>query len=40
MISQIQTAVHRSKETLMMDAIGAVSLVFMLFAALHLPVFT
>ena len=38
MLSQIKTAFTRSQSTILQDAAGAVSLVVMLVAALHLPV--
>ncbi len=37
MFDQIRTAAQRSRETLLADALGALSLIVMLFAALHLP---
>ncbi|WP_281253231.1 hypothetical protein [Puniceibacterium sediminis] len=40
MLDQIRTAIHRSQETLLPDAIGALSLIVMLVVGLHLPAFT
>ncbi|SHE53326.1 hypothetical protein SAMN05444339_101643 [Loktanella atrilutea] len=37
MAKDIKTAIHRSRETLLADAIGAASLVVMLFVGLSLP---
>ena len=37
MLTQIKTALHRSQDTLIQDALGAVSLVVILVVALHLP---
>lgn len=37
MLTQIKTALHRSQDTLIQDALGAVSLVVILMVALHLP---
>jgi hypothetical protein len=39
MYTQIKTAYIRSKDTLLQDAIGAVSIVLILLVALHLPSF-
>ena len=39
MYHQIKTAAARSQDTLLQDAIGAVSLIVMLVVALHLPSF-
>ncbi|MFZ5963743.1 hypothetical protein ACOXXX_12380 [Thalassococcus sp. BH17M4-6] len=38
MLTQIKSTVARSHDTLLQDAIGAVSLIVMLMVALHLPV--
>ena len=40
MIRDVRKAFQRSSATLVSDAIGAASLVVMLVAGLHLPVFT
>ena len=37
MISQITAAIHRTRNTLLVDSVGAAALVVMLLAALHLP---
>ena len=37
MLSQIKTIVERSQDTIWQDAIGAVALMVMLVAGLHLP---
>ena len=37
MAKDIKTAIHRSRDTLLADAIGAASLVVMLFVGLSLP---
>lgn len=37
MLAQIATALHRSRNTLLADAVGATALVVMLMVALHLP---
>ena len=37
MFDRIRSAVRRSQDTLVMDSIGALSLVVMLFVGLHLP---
>ncbi len=37
MMSQIKTALRRTQDTLLQDAIGAGALVVMLVVALHLP---
>lgn len=37
MLTQIKTALTRSADTLLQDAVGAASLVVMLVVALHLP---
>ena len=37
MLSQIETIVERSQDTIWQDAIGAVALMVMLVAGLHLP---
>ncbi|WP_322865803.1 hypothetical protein U5922_006135 [Aquicoccus sp. G2-2] len=37
MLTQIKTVLHRSQDTLWQDAIGAVSLMILLIAALHFP---
>ena len=39
MYKQIKTAYIRSQDTLLQDAIGAVSIVLILLVALHLPSF-
>lgn len=39
MIAQIKTAIHRSRDTLVQDAVGAGALVVMLLVGLHLPGF-
>jgi hypothetical protein len=39
MYTQIKTAYIRSQDTLLQDAIGAVSIVLILLVALHLPSF-
>lgn len=36
MLNQIKITMHRSRDTLLIDALGALSLVVMLVAALHL----
>ncbi|QFT63822.1 hypothetical protein SAMN05421853_105118 [Roseivivax halotolerans] len=36
MLDQIKTTIHRSQNTLLTDALGALSLVLMLVAGLHL----
>jgi hypothetical protein len=40
MIKQVKSALRSSDLTLVQDAIGAVALVVMLIAALHLPAFS
>lgn len=37
MLTQIKTALDRSRDTLLQDAAGAAALVVMLVASLHLP---
>ncbi|MDK3020369.1 hypothetical protein [Pseudodonghicola flavimaris] len=37
MLNQIKTAMTTNRDTLLQDALGVVSLVVMLVAALHLP---
>ena len=37
MAKDIQTVIHRSRDTIIADAIGAASLIVMLFAGLSLP---
>ena len=37
MMTEIVTALRRSRATLLEDAVGVAALVVMLFAALHLP---
>lgn len=37
MLSQIKTALTRSQNTLLQDAVGAASLVVILMVALHVP---
>ncbi|WP_281289544.1 hypothetical protein [Puniceibacterium confluentis] len=39
MFDQIKTAAQRSRDTLLTDAIGAISLIVMLVTGLHLPGF-
>ena len=39
MYTQIKTAYIRSQDTLLQDAIGAISIVLILLVALHLPSF-
>ncbi|MEP2027766.1 MAG: hypothetical protein ABJI96_03540 [Paracoccaceae bacterium] len=39
MIAQIRTVLHRSRATLVQDAMGGAALVVMLVASLHLPIF-
>jgi len=37
MLTQIQAVLHRSRETIWEDAVGAVALMVLLLAGLHLP---
>ncbi len=37
MLTQIKTALTRSRNTILQDALGAASLVVMLMVALHMP---
>ena len=37
MLNQIKDVLHRSRETIWQDAIGAVALMVLLLAGLHLP---
>lgn len=37
MLTQIKIVLQRSQDTLWQDAVGAVSLMILLFAVLHLP---
>ena len=37
MLTQIITTLHRSRDTIWQDAIGAVALMVLLLAGLHLP---
>lgn len=37
MMHQIKTVLHRSRDTLLTDCIGAASLIVMLVVGLHLP---
>jgi len=37
MMTQIKTAIRRSNDTLLQDAIGAAALIVMLVVGLHLP---
>ena len=39
MLTQIKAILHRSQDTIWQDAIGAVALMVMLVAGLHLPGF-
>lgn len=39
MMTQFRTALYRSRETLLQDAIGAGALVVMLLVGLHVPTF-
>ncbi|MEQ9693425.1 hypothetical protein [Shimia sp. SDUM112013] len=39
MVQQIKSVLRNSRDTLVQDAIGAVSLIVMMVVVLHLPVF-